>query len=410
MRTVVEQGVAVTIERHKIMVRLSSLRQRRNNWRWILLTIVIMILSISLLCRNETIGGGGGVVVTSADIVTKKKKTTLCSSDDNFGTDLLDRKQIPTTNVKVVNPHISHFPSSKGSNHHHHHHTDDKNKEEEDDDDDEKIYLCVPQKNGGRQFTALLYASWMGKPPQNIQHVTERIDSKSKNFNGWQQYNVKEQNSIVYMIARNPYSRLLSLYMQKIKGSCTSDTKLGCGGRTMGFNHNDSFVTFVKGIYNMTTMVTTTTTTTTTATTTIMTTSGGLCNINLHLCKQIDICIPTTMSSKKFILLKLEQQSEWFNCFIEKIAINETVLQYGWENFTSNRRQCYYAPTGICEQQQKGGGNGGGILITGDVHATGSSNINILREHYTSETAALVRKLYADDFRILNYSLDEYWW
>ena len=43
--------------------------------------------------------------------------------------------------------------------------------------------------------------------------------------------------------------------------------------------------------------------------------------------------------------------------------------------------------------------------MTDNIHATGSSDPEILQKHYDNETAALVSTLYLDDLQLLGYPI-----
>ena len=44
-------------------------------------------------------------------------------------------------------------------------------------------------------------------------------------------------------------------------------------------------------------------------------------------------------------------------------------------------------------------------VMTDNIHATGSSDPEILQKHYDNETAALVSTLYLDDLQLLGYPI-----
>ena len=70
--------------------------------------------------------------------------------------------------------------------------------------------LCVPQKNGNRDFSLLIYAMTYGAIPQQEM----AMDTKLKHA-GLSMTTVTAADT-VYVISRNPYTRLLSLYLDKV--------------------------------------------------------------------------------------------------------------------------------------------------------------------------------------------------
>ena len=70
--------------------------------------------------------------------------------------------------------------------------------------------LCVPQKNGNRDFSLLIYAMTYGAIPQQEM----AMDTKLKHA-GLSMTTVSTRDT-VYVVSRNPYTRLLSLYLDKV--------------------------------------------------------------------------------------------------------------------------------------------------------------------------------------------------
>ena len=70
--------------------------------------------------------------------------------------------------------------------------------------------LCVPQKNGNRDFGLLIYAMTYGQIPQ--QEISKR--EKGKHPDLWM--TTVTATDTVYVVSRNPYTRLLSTYLDKV--------------------------------------------------------------------------------------------------------------------------------------------------------------------------------------------------
>ena len=121
--------------------------------------------------------------------------------------------------------------------------------------------LCVPQKNGNRDFSLLIYAMTYGKIPQ--QEISK--GEKGKHPDVWM--TTVTATDTVYVVSRNPYTRLLSTYLDKVlrcfgegektgkKGSvnCDHDLLAQSGAFPDGIadmertpKHAPSFADFVK--------------------------------------------------------------------------------------------------------------------------------------------------------------------
>lgn len=147
-----------------------------------------------------------------------------------------------------------------------------------------KSVLCVPQKNGNRQFSGLLYAAWMGRPPSNQSQVNEAMESLWDNSNLWQDSNRFDDSHTIYVVARNPYTRFLSFYLDFYE---TRGEK-GLGGVPI-----TSFGSFAVAALELTEG------------------SGGgsVCVVNHHLCLQVESCVATTLAARAVNVIRLEDQS-----------------------------------------------------------------------------------------------------
>jgi len=240
--------------------------------------------------------------------------------------------------------------------------------------------VCVPQKNGNRQFGGLLYAIWNDKPPPSAEAVVEDM----------KRWEIKKlpssmNNSHVYFVARNPYTRALSLYLQKVVNDCVSASKYGCQSGYLGMSSETSFKAFVDSVEQK------------------VARAGSLCAVDHHLCQQVESCLTTTHVAQEVTIVRLEEQSSWFPCFVQQTGMNSTLLDNGWANFTG--QSCYYSATGDCKDMLRSIEPNKVEVMTGDVHATGASKVDRLRVHYDAKTAETISRLYADDFRILGYPL-----
>lgn len=130
---------------------------------------------------------------------------------------------------------------------------------------------------------------------------------------------------------------------------------------------------------------------------------GSVCRYNVHLCQQVSSCLAPTLQAQEVTILRLEEQSCWFPCFVHQVGVTPSLLQHGWNKFSAS--SCYYTATGNCTDMLTfiDPANLTSKMATGNVHATGASNKML--EYYTAESADIVSRLYQHDFEILGYPL-----
>ena len=241
--------------------------------------------------------------------------------------------------------------------------------------------LCVPQKNGNRDFSLLIYAMTYGKIPQ--QEISK--GEKGKHLDVWM--TTVTATDTVYVVSRNPYTRLLSTYLDKVlrcfgegektgkKGSvnCDHDLLAQSGAfpdevaemeRTP--KHAPSFADFVKLVEEATERY-------------------DLCRVDHHLCLQSQGCL--LGGARRLQLLRLEHMQSWLPCLNETLGL--TFLEgAGWRRWKS--QPCFYGDCGGAEASN-----------VGAVHPTGASDR--VGEFYDDKTAAAALRLYREDFEILGY-------
>ena len=241
--------------------------------------------------------------------------------------------------------------------------------------------LCVPQKNGNRDFGLLIYAMTYGKIPQREISKGE----KGKHPDLWM--TTVTATDTVYVVSRNPYTRLLSLYLDKVlrcfgegektgkKGSvnCDHDLLAQSGAFPDGIADMErtpkrapSFADFVKLVEEATERY-------------------DLCQVDHHLCLQSQGCLLN--GARRLQLLRLEHMQSWFPCLNETLGL--TFLEgAGWRRWKS--QPCFYGDCGGAEASN-----------VGAVHPTGASDR--VGEFYDDKTAAAALRLYREDFEILGY-------
>ena len=245
--------------------------------------------------------------------------------------------------------------------------------------------ICIPQKNGNRNWGGFAFAAWRRRAPASI-------DAMLKDMRHWERHSLTVDDTIQeYIFARDPYTRLLSLYLQKVVSECTSDGQLGCsqGLRYLGLSKNTSFAYFVQHVWRLT--------------------EGNprrLCVVDHHLCSQLESCYSSVSGSGKHILvLKLEEQAKWWPCFVKEVGVDESVLRgVQWLPFSG--QECFYSPTGRCSDILTAISDQSQLLQipTGNVHATFASSPEQLAKHYDQHAAWLVTLLYSADLAVLGYS------
>lgn len=192
----------------------------------------------------------------------------------------------------------------------------------------QRPYLCVPQKNGNKQFGGLVFGAWNMKAATSGEGVDEDMGH-------WQYHSIPgkrkfEKKSHVYFVARNPYSRILSLFLQKVKEECISEGQKGCNRAHAwrGFKPDTLFKDFVKSIGQS------------------VEKHGSPCAVNHHLCKQVESCLTNTLSAEEVTVIRLEEQSCWFPCLAKELRLEPSIFSNGWEQFSG--QSCYYTATGDC--------------------------------------------------------------
>ncbi|CAJ1372347.1 unnamed protein product [Effrenium voratum] len=242
----------------------------------------------------------------------------------------------------------------------------------------ENIVLCIPQKNGNRYFGALMHLLHFGGAPGSVDEMLQGMSRYD--------HTLVQETDRVWILARNPYSRILSLYLQKVANACKFGS-LGCNdweeqmklASIMGYDASKppSFPAFVELMAEMI----------------LRLQANGItaCLLNKHFCSQTSGC--AWREAKELLVLKLEQQWQWFWPLVRALGLtSEQLMGEAWRVFSG--MPCLYgrnctdrvAPT---------------PPLVDRIHGTGASQL--LAEHYTPRAAALVREIYKADFELLRY-------
>lgn len=188
--------------------------------------------------------------------------------------------------------------------------------------------LCVPQKNGNKQFGGLVYSAWHNKPAKDGYQVDS--DMKHWEIHSLDPTKSASHKSHVYFVARNPYTRILSMYLQKVVNACISGGQKGCNKPKgwHGIKPSTSFERFVEIIEKR------------------VEKRGSLCGISHHVCQQVETCLTNTLPAAQVTVIRVEEESCWFPCLVQQIGVKPKVLSKGWEQFSG--QSCYYSATGNC--------------------------------------------------------------
>jgi hypothetical protein len=244
------------------------------------------------------------------------------------------------------------------------------------------IELCVPQKNGNRNFAGFAYYARHHTPPKNAQNVLHAMNNEplfdvGENAQGKLRGRVKKYPpnekhgyADVYILARNPYARVLSQFLNhKADGCVDSSCKLSISKGTRPEPTPQYFERYVSDSMKERDATTT-------------------CKRDHHLCSQTLICAPRCVESPT--ILKLERQEAWWDGFVNATGVDRSgLVGESWRGF-SGAPAFYERPSAA-----------GRATAVGHVHATNATAR--LAELYTPEAAALVTATYADDFAAFGY-------
>ena len=156
------------------------------------------------------------------------------------------------------------------------------------------VLLCVPQKNGNRNFGALVARLWTGNVPTNPQLA--KIEMAP-----FDNTTVTDTNEVL-LVARDPRSRLLSFYLHQIyPGSarasyCRHSPSCQDHARKIGFDPNEPprFAQFVELVARRAKQR-----------------GGDTCFVEHHLCSQVSGCL-FGVRVRSTTVLKLEEMPLWY--------------------------------------------------------------------------------------------------
>ena len=268
--------------------------------------------------------------------------------------------------------------------------------------------LCVPQKNGNRNFGGLVARLWTGNVPTpgRAKDVMVPFDNTT----------VTALTDML-LIARDPRSRLLAFYLHQIypltsgASYCLSHQSCRDHAIKIGFDpkYPPHFAQFVELVARRT-----------------KERGGDICFVEHHLCLQVSGCV-FGARARSTTVLKLEEMPLWYANFAAHVGIGPEELDGDqWRPYTN--QPCFYStqsescvawdawPHRLAPGKNHSGSgsiSGGGVqgLVTAaqlsqhdPVHSTGASML--VTQYYGNDSSAssqLVAALYRDDYRILGY-------
>jgi len=233
------------------------------------------------------------------------------------------------------------------------------------------VRMCVPQKNGNRNWGTLLHRLWFGYVPATIDDLLKKMSTYDKSIRS--DSHRKNYDSVL-LIARNPYTRILSQYLNHIAGSCVKGN-LGCKKSS-----SQTFEEYIIEIYRKYEGKY----------------RGNICLVDRHLCWQHSSCKSLHTKRSSPIILKLENQPLWWSCFLRLIEVDAQILE-GKEWLVSSGQPCYYKPSDECGKTTASIDK----VYVGPVHGTNATG-RVL-SFYTKKAAELVTKMYQNDLLLLNY-------
>ena len=214
-----------------------------------------------------------------------------------------------------------------------------------------RTILCVPQKVGSFYWASLVLLRHLGHPPPdfNTWGLANELHLTVKSFHA---------NDRVLTISRNPFHRTLSEYLNHIHNNNIRVEYL----RAFHVDRNVSFPSYVERLSHI-----------------------DVC-VSRHSCYQSSECLDPCLTDPPRIF-HIEEQHMWFKELLNIMNITESQLE-GDEWLPSTNKTYFYRAS---EQPFD------------STHATHASERSNILNYYDNNTASLVSKIYAADFKAFNY-------
>ena len=244
-------------------------------------------------------------------------------------------------------------------------------------------FLCVPSKNGNKNWGGLFFRLWYGETPESGRQVTDIMGKFSV-------YEYDQNLDRMWMVTRSPYVRLLSIYIEKIKcGPAGCHHQYLEGFERFRHRGNITFEQFVEVLYDDVVKKRDP------ARVQPIQRTAELCHIDHHLCPQA-ACL-FKLQNNRVRILKLEEQGKWFRDFTKCFGIGvEEVVGKDWIPFSG--QPCFYTPNGDCTDALQV--DKSAHLISDKVHGKGA--VDKLLEYYTPRAAEMATYLYQYDLDMLD--------
>jgi hypothetical protein len=249
--------------------------------------------------------------------------------------------------------------------------------------DDRSIqYMCVPQKNGNQQVAGLFYALYNdGRVLHRGSKTGEALIGALKKRKAHRRGLISRKDGgeqQVFIVTRNPYTRILSFWMDKIQRKSPDENFTG-------------FVELLEADIKA---------------------GKGLCGINHHLCSQTTLCLLPALTKRKamppmLFKIRLEDQAAWFPCLLQVTKSNMSLL-HGEQFVSFSGTPCFYTPTGDCSDMTRIVPPNDPALqkdLVGRRHPTGASRSENMNQYHNAYTASIVTELYREDFEFFDYPL-----
>ena len=201
-----------------------------------------------------------------------------------------------------------------------------------------RTFVAVPSKSGNRNWSALFYQLMYGKVPTNHELTMEPFYSDCRHNRN---VPFDEDADTVWLLVRNPYVRLLSIYLKKVQANRSDNTY------TKKMRKQD--VTFESFLATLENDILHGLPASKKYTISPFERAMRLCKLDHHLCFQAAYLSAKQDNKKNPVrVLYLEQQAQWYPKFLKCFGIQkEQVVGEDWKHYA--KRPCFYTPTGNCE-------------------------------------------------------------
>lgn len=227
--------------------------------------------------------------------------------------------------------------------------------------------VCVPQKNGNHAWGLLLRKALCEKVdgyfrmPKRIASIKDEVHKVDRC-----EHAIHNPTTPKFILVRNPYVRVLSAYLDKVKMDHFPRGRVVTMLRELLFKRKrpkrvPTFKSFLKTLN--------------------ISSEGKLANVDKHFRPQVFHCGALCCESASF--LRLEEQKEWFPCLSRELNLS-AAAESGWDYYTGNPQ--FLVNLGFSKNMKFGG-----------------HTYRRVHEFYDREAAEIVTNLYWDDITLFKY-------